>query len=506
MTTWLQNIADAAPAAHPAIIDHDGAVFSYGQLRAGAKEIAVSLRTHGVRPGDRVMLACENCAAYVGALLALAALDAWILPINARHSAAELDAIAIHSGARAIVFSPAASPDAASHAARLSTAPLGATGLGPLAVTPCEDSAAEPVGPEPDARIAALLYTTGTTSAPKGVLLTHANLIWNAETSARLRGMTPGDVVLGVLPGSHIFGFSSTILAALHAGSTLRLIPRFTPEAVLRAFAEGASVLPAVPQMYERVLTHLDRTGAALLAPKLRYISAGGAPLDPDLKAQTEAVFGLTLNNGYGITECAPGVAATRPGHPRSDVSVGTAMEDVELTIDAPDAEGVGEILIRSPGVMKGYYRNPHATAAALPEPGLFRSGDLGRIDPDGTVHVLGRKKELIIRSGFNVHPPEIEGMLTRHPDVLQAAVVGRRVGANEEILAFVMARGGLTDAALADWLEPRLVAYKRPQRIVIAESLPTAPTGKILKHKLIDHFTAELDQRLQLPQGDPAA
>ncbi|MDJ0824143.1 MAG: AMP-binding protein [Rhodobacter sp.] len=503
MSAWLHTIADAAPAGHPAVVDHDGAIYSYDDLRGGAAALAERLQDRGVRPGDRVMLVCENCAAFAAAVLAVVRLGAWVLPVNARHSAGKIAALAAHSGARLTLFTPGASPEAAAHAARLDAAQL-ADDLGPLVATACADTAPEPVADTPQNRIAAVLYTTGTTSAPKGVMLTHANLIWNAETSARLRGMAPDDTVLGVLPGSHIFGFSSTMLAALCAGSTLRFLPRFAPETVVRALAEGASVLPAVPQMYARILSHLDRTGAALQAPRLRYISAGGAPLDPDLKARTEAVFGLTLNNGYGITECAPGVAATRPAEPRGDVSVGTAMEDVTLTVDAPDAEGVGEILIRSPGVMAGYYRDPQATAAALPESGLFRSGDLGRIDPDGTVHLLGRKKELIIRSGFNVHPPEIEAMLTRHPDVLQAAVVGRHRDGNEDILAFVMVRGGLTEAALSDWLAPRLVGYKRPQRIVVVDAFPTAPTGKILKHKLTRQFADALGSHTAA-EGSPA-
>jgi acyl-CoA synthetase (AMP-forming)/AMP-acid ligase II len=161
----------------------------------------------------------------------------------------------------------------------------------------------------------------------------------------------------------------------------------------------------------------------------------------------------------------------------------------VTVRIADPDDGGVGEILVESPGVMKGYYRNPGATADALPRPGLFRSGDLGRIDADGALHILGRRKELIIRSGFNVYPPEIEAMLTRHPDVLQSAVVGRRVGSNEEILAFVMVRNGLDEHTLRDWLRDRLVAYKQPQHLFLVDALPTAATGKILKQKLATHF-----------------
>ena len=246
------------------------------------------------------------------------------------------------------------------------------------------------------------------------------------------------------------------------------------------------SVFPAVPQMYANLLRYMDKTGADLSAPKLHYISAGGAPLDPDWKARTEAVFGLALNNGYGITEAAPTVSATRVGEPRGDVSVGPAVWDVTLSIDDPDANGVGEVLIEGPGVMKGYYKNPEATAEALPRPGLLRSGDLGRLE-DGILFIEGRKKELIIRSGFNVYPPELEGMLTKHPNVSVAAVVPHRRAGNEDILAFVL--GDIASEDLGNWLRERLVAYKQPQAIFMVDEFPTAPTGKILKHKLASHF-----------------
>ncbi len=492
MIRWLHDICDAAPAGARAIIDHDGTELSYGDLRAQAAAAAGALAAHGVRPGDRVMLVAENCAAFAVMAFALSRAGAWVLPVNARHSAEELDAVAAHSGARCLAFTAAASPAAAEHAAR-----CGADrGIGGTVLTGAAGCDPEPVPDDPAERVAAVLYTTGTTSAPKGVMLSHANLVWNAQSSAWLRELVPGDIVLGVLPGSHIFGFSSTMLAAFHAGATARFLPRFTPEAVLAALAAGASAMPAVPQMYERILTHLHRTGSALVAPRLRYISAGGAPLDPALKARTEAAFGLPLNNGYGITECSPTVAATRPAAPRGDVSAGPALPGVEIWAENADACGVGELIVRSPGVMRGYYRDTEATAAALPEPGVFRTGDLGRIDPDGSVHVLGRVKELIIRSGFNVYPPEIEAMLTRHRDVLQAAVVPRATGGNEEVLAFVMARPGLTESALAGWLRDRLAPYKQPQHILIVGSFPTAPTGKVLKHRLVTHFADLLAAR----------
>ncbi|APX90787.1 hypothetical protein BV394_14575 [Brevirhabdus pacifica] len=490
---WLHDLIEGKPATDIAIIDHDGARFDYGALRAMTRGCEAALRDHGVGPGDRVLLVSENCAAYAVAILAASRIGAWISPVNARQSSEELAAIAAHALPRCLLFTTDASAEAAVHGRAMGAAPLpAATGLW---ATPSVEAPAEPVPEDPAERVAALLYTTGTTSAPKGVMLTHANLKWNAATSAALREMGPSDDVLGVLPGTHIFGFSSVFLAAMYAGARLRFLPRFTPEAVLEAFAEGASVMPAVPQMYARILRHLETSGAEFVAPRLRYISAGGAPLDPAWKSRTEAIFGLPLNNGYGLTEASPSVAGTRPDMPRADLSCGPAFDDVDLWIEQPDAEGIGEVVIRSPGVMKGYYRDTAATAQVLSADGALRCGDLGRLDADGCLHIVGRLKELIIRSGFNVYPPEIEAMLTRHPLVSQAAVVGRSVQGDEEILAFVIPGGDGTPApgALRDWLAERLVAYKLPQHIFVVEEFPTAATGKILKHRLPGHFADRL-------------
>ncbi len=491
---WLHDLIAAHPGERRAILDHDGTSLTYADLHTLTEQTAQSFQAHAVRPGDRVMLVCENCASYAAATLALSHLNAWTVPVNARHTAEELSAIRDHSGARLMAFTTKVSTTARAHAETFEATEHLACGS--LAVTEAADTAPEPVPDTPETRVAALLYTTGTTSAPKGVMLSHRNLTWSAQSSAEFRGITPDDKVLAVLPGSHIFGFASTMLATFYTGATLQFLPRFDPDAVLDTLAQGINIMPAVPQMYARLLRHLHETKRPFHAPHLRYISAGGAPLDPDLKAQTEATFGLTLNNGYGITETSPGVAATRPASPRTDTSVGPPLPDVETTIDKPDTDGIGEILIRSPGVMLGYYRDPKATAQALPEPGLFRSGDLGGLDADGCLHILGRRKELIIRSGFNVYPPEIEAMLTRHPEVLQSAVVGRKQGANEEILAFVMARATLTEDTLRTWLATRLAPYKQPQHLFLVDAFPTAATGKILKHRLIPAFQSRITNR----------
>lgn len=486
---WIHDLIADKPATAPAIIDFDEARYSYGDLRRMVDQTAAALAAHGVRPGDRVMIVAENCAMYPVAVFACSQLKAWVNPVNARQSHQELEAIAQHSGARAMLFTANASDAAMAHANAFAAQNLADLACGPLLVSPIAQTTPEIVDDTPETRTAALIYTTGTTSAPKGVMLTHANLCWNANTSANLRGLTGDDRVIGVLPGTHIFGFSSSMLATFRSGAELQFLSRFTPESVLKALAQGGSVMPAVPQMYAHLIAYLDSHNQSLDAPRLRYISSGGAPLDPDLKHRTEAVFGLPLHNGMGMTECSPTMAATRRDAPATDTSVGKAVDGVTLWIDTPDDKGVGELMVKSPGMMKGYYHNPDATAAIL-QNGILHSGDLAQIAEDGTVHIVGRLKELIIRSGFNVYPPELEAMLTKHPSLTQAAVVGRQMAGDEQIVAFVLARTKVSEQDIKDWLHSRLTAYKVPQRICIVDAFPTAATGKILKHKLLSHFS----------------
>jgi acyl-CoA synthetase (AMP-forming)/AMP-acid ligase II len=494
----IHELTRGRPAGDLAMIDHDGARYSFGDLDTMVDKLSVMLRDAGVLAGDRLMVISENCATFATAVLAASRVGAWIMPVNARMSADELDALSGHAGARFAIFTPEASPPARDHAQRLGATARGRIDCGEILLAGPMDGPGTAPEPEDTSRdgVAALIYTTGTTSAPKGVMLTHANLIWNAEVSARLRHMAPGDDVVGVLPCTHIFGFASVFLASLAGGSAIRFLPRFSPDAVLDAFAAGGSVMPAVPQMYQAILAELARRGTPPDAPRLRYISSGGAPLDPEWKEKIEATFGIPLQNGYGLTETSPGVSGTRLDNPRNDTSVGQILDEVDCLIDAPDEEGVGELLIRGPNIMKGYYRNPEATAQAIRPDGYFRSGDFAKIDPDGTLWIMGRKKELIIRSGFNVYPPEVEAMLTRHPDVLQTAVVGRQVPGNEEILAFVTTRPGVSEADLKAFLHEHLVSYKIPQHIFIIDRFPAAATGKILKHKLTETYADLLAER----------
>lgn len=490
---WIDQIARRHDPQTCAIIDHDGTPLSYGALETTIDSTAALLRAKGVGPGDRVLLVAENCAQFVAVLLAVARLRGWCVPVNARTGAAELDAIIAHAGPRACVFTTAASPDAQAHAARMGALAQGEVAGAALVATVDPHASAELPDQTPDTQVAAMLYTSGTTGQPKGVMLTHTNLAFNAMMAARMRAMTPDDEILVVLPGTHVMALSTAILAAVHAGARMRLLARFTPQAVLAALAEGVTIMPAVPMMYDQILRRLDQTGAALDAPGLRLIGTGGAPLDPGWKARIEARFGLNLNNGYGLTEAGPGISSTALGPARADSSVGYVYPDCTIRIDAPAADGVGELLVRGPNVMKGYYRNSGATAQVIDAEGFLRTGDLARLDGDGALHIVGRNKELIIRSGFNVYPPEVEAVLSACPGVIQVAVAGRRVPGNEEVIAFAITDGTLSADALRDWARDRLTGYKVPSHVHLVPEMPMTAAGKVRKHELLARYAADL-------------
>ena len=290
----------------------------------------------------------------------------------------------------------------------------------------------EPVETDPARQCAALIYTTGTTGAPKGVMLSHRNVLFIAAMSSTLRRVTPEDVVYAVLPITHIYGLASVCLGSLYAGATLRLAPRFAPDAVRRALAEeNVSIFQGVPAMHAKLVEQVQTSGTPWRAPALRFAYSGGSPLDAALKARVEGLYKVPLHNGYGMTESSPTISQTMLDAPRDDCSAGDPIPGIELRFVALDgvdvAPGeVGELWVRGPNVMLGYYRNEAQTRATVTEDGWLRTGDLARQAEDGALYIVGRSKELIIRSGFNVYPAEVENVLNSHPDVLQSAVIGR--------------------------------------------------------------------------------
>lgn len=481
---------------HLALVESSGS-WTYAELEVAITSTLQWLTEHQVRPGDRVMIVCENCRAFVAVLLALARLGAWPVLINARLSARELDEIREHCGARLVFYTTAVSHHAREHAKRHSAPITEIPELGPMAVGALNESVIpEPLDADPANNVAAMIYTSGTTGLPKGVMLTHRNLLFVAIVSAGIRSLTPQDRLYGILPMSHAVGLSVVLLGALYSGCTLYLSPRFDPVAALGTLEkEQLTVVLGAPAMFSLLLEYTKMKSINTRKfPALRIISSSGAPLDAAVKADVEKLFGLPLHNGYGVTECSPNISQASVDKPRTDTSVGLVLPGVEVRFIGPDGQPVppgevGELRVRGPNVMKGYYRAAEETAAAIDSGGWFNTRDLARIE-NGYLFIVGRTKELIVRFGFNVYPAEIEAVLNNHPEVVRSAVIGRTVpgeDGGEEVIAFIQITpaSSLTAEIMAEHAARHLAPYKRPSQIHIVPDMPLTPTGKVIKDQL---------------------
>jgi len=472
----------------PALAD-SSRTLDYAGFAQAIDEIAARLRRRGVGVGDRVLIVAENNIGAAAALFAAQALGAWPAILNARLPAAEATELRRLVTPRVVVFAVADSAATELHAADAGAPIESGLMAGPLAFCATDCDAA----PEPDAdRVGLLIFTSGTTGRPKAVMLGHAGLASLGAILARSRRVGAVDCYNGVAPLAHIMGISN-LMSVIAVGASLRLMPRLEVPQLAAAIADGSiSHLSFVPTVYARLLDHIDASGIDVSAHRLRYMSSGGAPLDATLQGRVQARFGLPLVNGYGMTECAPGTrtAADRYSEPGS---IGRPEEGVEARIvggDGSDAAPgeIGELWLRAPTGMLGYYRDPVSTAAAMRPGGWIATGDLARLLDNGELAIVGRQKEMIIRSGFNVYPAEVEAALNSLPEVAASGVVGRRLpDGDEQVIAFVELRPGVSIAAAAiDAALRELVApYKRPNRIVLLERLPQGPTGKIWKAKL---------------------
>jgi long-chain acyl-CoA synthetase len=479
---------------HQAVVDPNGC-WTYRELEEIISTTAGWLRASGVRTGDRVMIVGENCREFAAVLLAVCRLDAWPVPVNAHLSAREIDAVQAHSGARRIVYTTRVSSHATEHANRQKAVTDDVPGLGQVALGQLNINVhPEPLDPDMGNRVAALIYTSGSTGLPKGVMLTHRNLIFSAGGAAKIRSLDTEDRLYGILPLSHIVGLSIVFLGTLLSGATIYLDPRFDPMAAKVTLEKNRiTVMLGVPSMFSQFLQYAKiRQVKSLNLPALRIISCSGAPLPPAVKSSIEALFGLPLHHGYGITECSPNVAQVRLDVPaRSDNSVGPMFPGVEARLVGTDRKPVatgevGELWVRGPNIMKGYYRAPEETAAAVDADGWFNTRDLGRFE-DENLFIVGRTKDLIIRSGFNVYPAEVENALNAHALVVQSAVIGETRNGEEEIIAFVQLAPNalLGESELAEYLAKDLASYKLPARIVFVSTMPMTPSGKIAKNDL---------------------
>jgi len=493
---WLKRSPDRL-----ALVE-GGDAWTYGDLSSAVAEARTWLLEQGVRPGDRVMIVSENCRAAVALYLAILGLNGWPVIVNARLSDREVDQIRSHCGARRVLYTSVSSALARAHAERHGAALISLAALGRIAFGPIDHATVpEPLAVDDAEQVAALVYTSGTTGRPKGVMLTHRNILFVARTSGRLRALRPEDKVFGALPSSHSLGLSVVLLGTLFYGAALYLYPRFDPaQALIALEQEQLSVMIGTPAMFSLLAEYARRKGIRSIAHSLRVASTAGAPLDPVLKSATEELLGLPLHNGYGVTECSPTVAQTRLEEPRGDCSVGPVWPGVEVKlvpVEGAPSDEAGELWVRGPNVMKGYYRALDETASAVDRDGWFNTRDLARFDNDRHLFIVGRTRELIIRFGYNVYPGEIEAILNAHPAVARSAVVGRTVAGSEEIVAFVqpVPTAALTAVELGQYASGQLASYKRPSHFLFVEAMPTNLAGKVLKNELVTLAEAQLSQ-----------
>ncbi|RAG83434.1 AMP-dependent synthetase [Streptacidiphilus pinicola] len=491
MSNAAQPVWDHAASApdRTALLGTAGQRWSYAALRDRAAAVATRLRAAGVGAGDRVLLIAPSVPEFVGAYYGVLSIGAVAVTANTMATTPELEYIGSDAGISLVLgwHAVAPAPAAAAEAVGVPYWPLHAELAGlatPIATpeTPLDIAADE---------TAAILYTSGPTGRPKGAMLTHGNLHACASIYQRIHRLGPEDRAGTALPLFHVYGQACILATTMRVGASLSLLPRFDPREMLALIRDHRLTTTAgVPTMWNALLHASDDADPADFA-SLRLASSGGASLPGEVKRTFEERFGCTILEGYGLTETT-GSATVQVAGRASVGSVGAAIPGCEVEIRALDGAAVaageiGEVHVRGPVVMKGYWGRPEATAEVLHD-GWLATGDLGRIDEAGELYIVDRKKELVIRGGYNVYPREVEEVLYEHPDVVEAAVVGvPHYHYGEEVAAAVALRPGATPdaAALRAWAKERLSAYKVPHLVAFVDTLPKGATGKILKRAI---------------------
>ncbi len=524
LSTLLEDSARRFPEREAVVLGDTR--LTYTQVDAAANQVAQLLTARGIRPGDKVALSCPNLPYFTIAYFGILKAGATVVPLNVLLKGREIAYHLDDSGAKAyLCFEGTADlPMAKEGYAGFSDAPgcehffvITADPAGASPIDGTETLGAgmadqpptfETVATDED-DTAVILYTSGTTGQPKGAELRHRNMRDNALVGEELFGASAEspDTFLCVLPLFHSFGQTCIQNGAFAFGGTVVMLPRFEAKAALQLMGrEKVTYFAGVPTMYWGLLGALEEVRASggvdveELARNLRVAAAGGAALPVEVHKEFQRKFGVTILEGYGLSETSPVASFSPQGEEVRVGSIGKPIPGVEMTLLQPgtwdevpgelEADGrtaVGEIAIRGHNIMKGYHDRPEATAEVMRD-GWFRSGDLGRRDADGWYYIVDRSKDMIIRGGFNVYPREIEEVLMTHPAVSLAAVIGvPHESHGEEIKAFVILEPGATATAeeLVAWGREQMANYKYPRLVEVVDSLPMTATGKILKREL---------------------
>jgi long-chain acyl-CoA synthetase len=486
------NLVEAgrAHAARPAIVD-GGKVITYAVLDDLTARASRLLRTRGVGEGDRVGVMFPNVPEFAISVYGALRAGAIAMPMNVMLKRREIAFQLRDSGARLLIAERGLAEEAEAGAREAGTECLlvGQEQFARRLDTVLPDDGMSLRG---GTDTAVILYTSGTTGLPKGAELSHGNLASNATTFRGMLGLRSGDIVLGALPLFHSFGQTCGLHTAIVAGACLRLMPRFDARRALELIErERITVFEGVPTMYAALLNHPEHQEFGVSS--LRLCVSGGAALPLGILRDFEAAFGCPILEGYGLTEASPVVSFNRPDRVRKPGSIGLPIDGVEMCL--VDGQGrevstgeVGEILVRGPNVMKGYWCQPEATAQTMAPGGWLRTGDLATRDGEGYYFIVDRKKDVIIRGGYNVYPKEIEEVLYEHPAVRECAVVAvPHPQLGEEVGAAVVLKPGsaVTPGELRDFVRERVAAYKYPRLVWFAPGLPQGAQGKILKREI---------------------
>lgn len=500
MPVNLAAMIDTPPDDAVALVSR-GQATTYGELREQVAALRGGLAGLGVERGDRVAVICANNWYFVVSYLATLGLGAVVTPLNPLSPTTELEQELATVGAKVAIVGPSA---------RRAVADLDRSALGDLehVVTsddePSDDGvtiasllAADPV-PLVEVQpkdLAVLIFTSGTAGLPKAARLTHGNIAANIEQLRQVDGATveTHDVALGILPLFHIYGLTVVLGLTFAAGSSVVLVERFDPQSIVTTIAErGITVVPGVPAMWMALANQPGVPPGAFA--QIRLATSGADRLPPDVAERIAERFGLIVREGYGLTEASP-VVTSSIGCDAELGSIGRPLPGVHVrVVDADGADvlvgDTGEIRVQGPNVFDGYWNDPEATAAVFDEGGWLRTGDLAVVDDKGNLTLVDRAKDLIIVSGFNVYPAEVEEVLLAHPAVAGCAVVGvSHPYSGEAVKAFVVVEGSTSveEDEIIAWCADRLARYKCPEKVMFVDELPMGLTGKVLRRELIE-------------------